>query len=53
MTYYALSAIRAANCRITNEQLHMITSTSLTLYGYAQQPQLEGRTANKKRQVFS
>ncbi|MFX1411682.1 MAG: caspase family protein [Promethearchaeota archaeon] len=53
MTYFALQAIRAANYEITYRQLHTRLGFLIDDGGYPQHPQLEGRQANKKRQIFS
>jgi metacaspase-1 len=53
MTYYALQAIREANYRITLQQLHTRILHLIDEGGYPQHPQLEGKKANKKRQIFS
>jgi len=52
MTYYALEAIRTANYALTNAQLHSRLPYLLDNAGYPQHPQLEGSTANKKKQIF-
>jgi metacaspase-1 len=52
MTYYALQAIRPANYQITYAQLHSRMNYLLDEAGYPQHPQLEGRSQNKKRQIF-
>ena len=51
MTYYALQAIRAANYQLTYAQLHQRIGNLIE--DYPQNPQLEGKTANKKRQIFA
>jgi len=51
MTYYALQAIRAANYRLTYAQLHRRIGNLIE--DYPQNPQLEGKTVNKKRQIFA
>jgi hypothetical protein len=53
MTYYALKAIGEANYKITYQQLYTRILYLLDDAGYPQHPQLEGRKANKKRQIFS
>lgn len=53
MTYYALQAIRQANYQITYAQLHSQMTYLLDEAGYPQHPQLEGRSQNKKRQIFT
>ena len=51
MTYYALKAIREAPHALTYNRLHgRITSL---IGDYPQHPQLEGSTANKRRQLFT
>lgn len=52
MTYFALRAIREANYKLTYQQLHA-RLTNLINPGYDQHPQLEGKNANRKRQIFS
>jgi len=52
MTYFALKAIQEANYQITFQQLHTRLLHLLDDAGYPQHPQLEGRKANKKKQVF-
>jgi hypothetical protein len=52
MTYYAIKAIRDADCRITYDELHRRLSKSLTAAAFPQHPQLEGTGRNKSRQVF-
>ena len=51
MTYYALRAIREANYQITYDQLHQ--RLGVLIEDYPQHPQLEGKSSNKKRQIFS
>jgi len=51
MTYYALQAIRAANYRLTYAQLHRRIGNLIE--DYPQNPQLEGKTINKRRQIFA
>jgi hypothetical protein len=53
MTYYALEAIRTANYAVTYSQLHSRLRYLLENAGYPQHPQLEGSTANKKKQIFT
>jgi hypothetical protein len=53
MTYFALKAITEANYHITYQQMHARLLFGLDDAGYPQHPQLEGRTANKKRQIFT
>jgi metacaspase-1 len=51
MTFYALMAIRAADYQLTYAQLHQRLVNLIE--DYPQHPQLEGKLANKKRQIFS
>ena len=51
LTYYALQAIRSANYQLTYWQLHQRIGNLIE--DYPQHPQLEGKTINKKRQIFS
>lgn len=51
MSYYALQAIEEAKNIITYAQLHQRLRNLIRRY--PQHPQLEGQTANKKRQIFS
>jgi metacaspase-1 len=53
MTCYALKAIQEANYQITFQQLRTRVLNLLDSGGYPQNPQLEGRKANKKRQIFT
>ena len=53
MTYYALQAIRQANYQITYAQLYSRLTYLLDEAGYPQHPQLEGRSQNRKRQIFA
>jgi hypothetical protein len=53
MTYFALQAIRAANYRITYGQLDARLSYLVEQGGYEQSPQVEGKSRNKKRQIFT
>lgn len=53
MTYFALQAIKAANYKITYQQLQTRVNFLLDEGGYPQHPQLEGRSVNKKRQIFT
>jgi metacaspase-1 len=53
MTFHAIQAIREADYQITYNQLHKRLQFLLDEAGYNQHPQLEGRTANKRRQIFS
>ena len=51
MTFYALQAIRSANYQLTYAQLHQRIENLIE--DYPQHPQLEGKTTNKKRQIFA
>ena len=51
MTYYALQAIRSANYQLTYAQLSQRIGNLIE--DYPQHPQLEGKTKNKKRQIFA
>jgi len=53
MTYFALQAIRSANYNITYARLHAQLGHLLDQAQYNQHPQLEGKAANKKRQIFT
>ena len=53
MTYFALQAIKEANYQITLQQLHRRLLFLLDNEGYNQHPQLEGKTANKKKRIFT
>jgi metacaspase-1 len=53
MTQSALSIIEAAKHQITYAQLHRQLVPALRAANYDQEPQLEGRTAAKRRQVFT
>lgn len=50
LSYYALQAIREANHKITYAQLHARLRHLIS--DYPQHPQLEGTSANTKRQIF-
>lgn len=50
LTYYALQAIKQANYKLTYSQLHQRIVNLIT--DYPQHPQLEGKSSNKKRQIF-
>lgn len=52
MTYYAIEAITEANYRITYADLARVVNEKLLAEGYRQTPQLEGKTKNKKKQIF-
>ena len=51
MTYYAMQAIRDAKYKLTYAQLH--SRITNLIEDYPQNPQLEGNTANKKKQIFA
>ena len=53
MTYHALGVIAAAGGRITYGQLHKRLVPALREAQYDQEPQLEGRDAFKRRQIFT
>lgn len=53
MTYYALQAMREADFQLTYAQLHQRVNYLLENQRYNQHPQLEGKSANKKRRIFS
>lgn len=51
MTYYALQAIREAKYKLSYAQLYRRLGELIT--DYPQTPQLEGKSANNKRQIFA
>jgi hypothetical protein len=53
MTYFAVKAIQEANYEITFQQMHTRLRSLVDSAGYPQHPQLEGKKANKKKQIFS
>jgi hypothetical protein len=53
MTQTALETIAAADYRLTWSQLHRELVPALEAAAYDQEPQLEGRSANKRRQLFT
>jgi hypothetical protein len=53
MTWYALKAIRDAKHALTYAELHDRLGTLLKDTPYQQHPQLEGRSTNKARQIFT
>ena len=53
MTHHALAVIAAAGHRLTYAQLHRQLVPALRDSGYDQEPQLEGRPAFKRRQLFT
>ena len=52
MTYFAIQVIREANYRITYQEL-IDRLRDLIAADYSQDPQLEGKDANKQKQIFS
>jgi hypothetical protein len=52
MTYFALQAIREANYKLTYAQLQKRLLYLLNKAGYPQRPCLEGKAADKKREIF-
>jgi metacaspase-1 len=52
MTFFALQAIKEANYHITFQQLHTRLNYLLSDAGYPQHPQLEGKKANRTKQLF-
>lgn len=53
MTYYALKAIAEAKYQITFQQLQSRLLFLLDDGAYPQHPQVEGKSINKKRQIFT
>lgn len=53
MTYFAIQAIREADYKINYGQLHTRLNYLLEQTEYSQHPQLEGKSRNKKRQIFT
>jgi hypothetical protein len=53
MTYFALQALREADYDLTWRQLHSRLGFLLDEASYPQHPQLEGKSANKRRRVFA
>ncbi|MGH7487242.1 MAG: caspase family protein [bacterium] len=51
LTYYALEAIKKSKYKLTYSELHTRLTSLIT--DYPQHPQLEGKEANKKRQIFT
>lgn len=51
LTYYAIQAIKRANYKLTYSQLHKRIVNLIS--DYPQNPQLEGKSVNKKSQIFS
>jgi len=53
MTYYALKVIKKAKYQITWQQLHEKVTTLLEEEGFEQHPQLEGKSENKDKLIFT
>ncbi|MBP8107835.1 MAG: caspase family protein [Caldilineaceae bacterium] len=53
MSYYAQQIIREMNYQVTYQQLQSQLLFLLDDAGYPQHPQIEGKTANKKRPIFT
>lgn len=53
MTYYAIQAITDANYQLTYAELHEALLPLLEEEAYDQVPQLEGKAANKQKQIFT
>lgn len=53
MSYYAMQVIKAAKYRLTYDELHKRLLPMLENENYEQVPQLEGKKANKSRQIFT
>jgi hypothetical protein len=53
MSYYAMQTIKDANYKLTYTQLHQRLLPTLENEQYDQVPQLEGKEANKRRQIFT
>ena len=53
MTYFALEIIKAANYRITYQDLWDALVVRLEAEGYDQEPQVEGKATNKHRLLFA
>lgn len=53
MTYFALDIIRAADYRLTYNALRRKLVARLDAEGYDQEPQLEGSTLARRRQLFT
>jgi hypothetical protein len=53
MSFYAMRVIEAANYRLTYEDLARRVKRRLTAAEFDQHPQLEGKDANKRRQIFT
>jgi metacaspase-1 len=53
MTHFALDIIAAANYRITYDDLWDALVVRLDVEGFDQEPQVEGRSTSRRRQIFS
>jgi hypothetical protein len=53
MSYHAIKAITDANYKLTYAELHQQLQSMLEEAMYDQVPQLEGKDANKNRQIFT
>lgn len=53
MSFTALGIIAAAKHKITYAELHKQLVPALVAANFDQEPQLEGKSANKKRQIFT
>jgi len=53
MTYYALRIIEEANYNISYEQMWDQLVERLEIEGYDQEPQVEGKSSNKRRRLFT
>jgi hypothetical protein len=53
MSYYAMKAIKDADYKLTYAELHERLLPMLEDQQYDQLPQLEGKDANKRRQIFT
>ena len=53
MTYFALRTIEEANYDLTYDDLWDTLVGRLETEGYDQEPQLEGKSANKRRRLFT
>lgn len=53
MSYHAIKAIRDANYKVTYAELHRQLVGTLEEHNFDQTPQLEGKDANKRRQLFT
>jgi hypothetical protein len=53
MSYFALQIIEEANYELSYQDLWDELVVRLATEGYDQEPQLEGKSTNKRRQLFS